>query len=66
MKRRLFLVGIVSSLLLGCASQTITYYADGINDLNKMKKQLSDKKEKIIDIQQDPQNKRFYIIKVKN
>lgn len=66
MKRRLFLVGIVSSLLLGCASHTITYYADGINDLNKMKKQLSDKNEKIIDIQQDPQNKRFYIIKVKN
>jgi len=65
MKRRLFLVGMVS-LLFSCAANTITYYADGLNDLNKMKKQLSDKKEKIVDIQQDPQNKRFYIIKVKN
>jgi ABC-type glycerol-3-phosphate transport system substrate-binding protein len=66
MKRRLFLLGIASSLLFGCASKTIEYYIEGPNELKVMKEKLANKNEKIIDIRQDPQNKRFYIIKVKN
>lgn len=64
MKRRLFLLGILPKLFLGCAGPIVTYYADGPHDLNVMKKKIESNNWKILDVKYDEAS-RFYILKVR-
>jgi len=64
MNRRNFLLGIIPALLLGCAANTVTYYAENKQELEIMKRKIAEQKYRIVEVKYDP-NSKFYIIKAR-
>jgi hypothetical protein len=64
MNRRTFLIGSLLAISMSCMPKTYIYYADGKNDYENVKKEISENKEKIIDTEYN-KSTGIYIIKTK-
>lgn len=64
MKRRDFLFGSLLVLFAGCASNIVTYYAQGDQEFNKLKREILENGEKIVEYKYDKTNQ-IYEVKVK-